>query len=251
MLSIKNLCVNVQDKKILNNFNLDIKENEIHVLMGLNGSGKSTICKVLMGDPNYKVVSGSIIYNGKDLLEMDVNTRSKNGIFLINQNPIEIEGVKNSEMLKVALENKLSKSINIFDFSKLINKICEENNIDKSFIHRDINFGMSGGEKKKNELLHMLVLEPSLVLIDEIDSGVDIDNLKIISNSLKKYFDSHDCSFIIVTHHNSILKKLKPDYVHIVNDGKIIKSGDSNLSEFIENNGFNETNNVSEIINNE
>lgn len=246
MLSIKNLTVSVEEKTILKDFNLDIKVNQIHALMGLNGSGKSTICKVLMGDSHYKIDSGSIIYKGHDLLNMDTTTRARLGLFLVNQNPIEIEGVKNSEMLRLALEAKTGKSVNIFEFSKLMNNIVEKIGLDKSFIHRGINENMSGGERKKNELMHLWVLEPDLVLIDEIDSGVDVDNLNIISNSLKDYFDTHSCSFLIITHHNNILEKLTPNYVHIIDNGTIIKTGDKKLASDIEKNGFNSTNNVSE-----
>lgn len=251
MLEVKNLTVSVLDKIILKDFNLTVNVNEIHALMGLNGSGKSTICKVLMGDPTYKVVSGSIIYKDKDLLSMDTTTRARNGMFLVSQSPIEIEGVKNSEMLRLALEAKTGKNVNIFEFSKLMNNICEKIKVDKSFIHRNINESMSGGERKKNELMHLWVLEPDLILLDEIDSGVDVDNLRVISESLKEYFDTHSCSFIIVTHHTNILKQLVPNYVHILSNGKIIETGDYTLAESIENNGFNRTNKVSENINNE
>ena len=246
MLNIENLTVSVQDKIILKDFNLNIKSNEIHALMGLNGSGKSTICKVLMGDSNYKVESGSIFFKGIDLLKLDTVERARMGLFLVNQNPIEIPGVKNSEMLKIALESKTGKHFNIFEFSKIMNNVCEELNIDKSFIHRGINENMSGGERKKNELMHLYVLEPDFVILDEIDSGVDIDNLNVISESLKKYFDTHSCSFLIITHHTNILKKLEPNFVHILHDGKVEKTGDSTLAETIENEGFNGTNKVSE-----
>ena len=242
MLKITNLTVSVNEKIILKDFNLEIKEQEIHVLMGLNGSGKSTICKVLMGDPNYLVVSGSIFYKDIDLLKLDTTERSRLGLFLVNQNPIEIPGVKNSEMLKLALENKTGKHISIFEFSKLLNNICDKLKIDKSFIHRNINEGMSGGEKKKNELMHLWVLSPDLILLDEVDSGVDIDNLNIITESLKTYFDEHNCSILIITHHTNILKGLKPNYVHILSDGKITETGDYNLAINIENNGYTRTN---------
>ena len=246
MLSIKDLTVSVNGKTILKNFNLVIKQNQIHALMGLNGSGKSTICKVLMGDSNYKVDSGSITYKGHNLLELDTTSRARLGLFLVSQNPIEIEGVKNSEMLRIAKESITGKSINIFEFSKLMNNVVEKIGLDKSFIHRGINENMSGGERKKNELLHLWVLEPDLILLDEIDSGVDVDNLNIISNSLKEYFDTHNCSFLIVTHHTNILEKLTPNLVHVINNGTIINTGDYKLALDIEKNGFNGTNNVSE-----
>lgn len=244
MLKINNLTVSVNGKIILKDFNLYIKKGEIHTLMGLNGSGKSTICKVLMGEPTYKVECGTIFYKNIDLLKLDTTERSKLGIFLVSQNPIEIPGVKNSEMLKLALESKTGKHVSVFEFSKLMNNICDKLKIDKSFIHRNINEGMSGGEKKKNELMHLWVLEPDLILLDEIDSGVDIDNLNIISNSLKEYFDNNECSILIITHHTNILKGLIPDYVHVLNAGKIEETGDYNLAFDIENNGYNRTNNV-------
>ena len=246
MLKINNLTVSVNEKIILKDFNLEIKEQEIHVLMGLNGSGKSTICKVLMGDPNYLVVSGSIFYKDIDLLKLDTTERARLGIYQVSQNPIEIEGVKNSEMLKVALEAKTGKHYNIFEFSKIMNSVCEKLNIPKEFIHRGINENMSGGERKKNELMHLYVLEPDFIILDEVDSGVDVDNLNSISDALKEYFDNHSCSFLIITHHTNILKKLKPNYVHILNEGKIVESGDYKLAENIENNGFSGTNKVSE-----
>jgi len=251
MLKINNLTVSAGDKVILKDFNLNIKNNEIHALMGLNGSGKSTICKVLMRDPNYKVISGSIFFKNVDLLKVDTVDRARMGLYLVSQNPIEIEGVKNSEMLKIALENKTGKHYNIFEFSKIMNDVCVKHNIPKTFIHRGINENMSGGERKKNELMHLWVLKPDLILLDEIDSGVDIDNLNSISESLKEYFDTNSCSFLIITHHTNILKKLKPNFVHILNEGKIKETGDYKLAEMIENEGFNGTNKVSEIENNE
>ena len=251
MLSIKNLTVSVNNKVILKDFNLDIKINQIHALMGLNGSGKSTICKVLMGDKNYNIDSGSITYKGYDLLSLDTTKIARLGMFLVSQNPIEIEGVKNSEMLRLALNAKTGKNINIFEFSKLMNNVAEKIQVDKSFIHRGINENMSGGERKKNELMHLWVLEADLILLDEIDSGLDVDNLKIISDSLKEYFDTHNCSILIITHHTNILDKLTPNYVHILSEGKIIETGDYSLSKKIENEGFNSTNKVRKNNNDE
>ena len=246
MLEIKNLTVKAEDKIILKDFSLNIKNNEIHTLMGLNGSGKSTICKVIMGDPNYIVESGSIFYKEIDLLKLDTTERARLGIYQVSQHPIEIEGVKNSEMLKVALEAKTGKHYNIFEFSKIMNNVCEKLNIPKEFIHRGINENMSGGERKKNELMHLYVLEPDFIILDEVDTGDDVDNLNSISDALKEYFDNHSCSFLIITHHTNILKKLRPNYVHILSEGKIVESGDYKLAENIENNGFNGTNKVSE-----
>ena len=238
MLSIKDLTVKVGDKTILNNFNLDINKNEIHTIMGINGIGKSTICKVIMGDKNYQVINGSIFYNDINLLELDTTERARLGIFLINQNPIEIEGVSNSEMLRTALGEKTGKQVDIFDFNKKVANACNILNIDKSFIHRGINEGMSGGEKKKNELLHMFILEPSLIILDELDSGLDVDNLKTVCSAIKEYLNNHEASLLIVTHHKTILELIKPDYVHLISNGNISKTGDFQLAEQIEKEGF-------------
>lgn len=246
MLKINNLTVKAGDKIILKDLNLNIKLGEIHTIMGLNGSGKSTICKVLMGDPNYIVENGTITFKNKDLINLDTTERARMGMYLVNQNPIEIEGVKNSEMLKSALEARTGKNVSIFEFSRLMNNVCEKLKIDKSFIHRGINESMSGGERKKNELMHLYVLEPDFIILDEIDSGVDVDNLDNIGTSLLEYFNTHKCSILIITHHTKILKKLKPNYVHVLNDGKITESGDRTLATTIENEGFNRTNTVSE-----
>ena len=237
MLKIDNLTVSVNDKVILKNLYLDIEPGKIVTIMGPNGIGKSTICKVIMGDPNYKIEEGSITYRGEDLLTLSVDERSKKGIYLVNQNPIEVEGVSNAEMLRSALECRKGEKTNFFEFNKEITKICEELNIPVSFIHRNINEGMSGGEKKKNELMQLYVLKPNLILLDELDSGLDVDALKDLSTSLKNYM-SDDVSILIITHHTSILEYLKPDYVHIMNEGKIVKTGDYELAKMIEKSGF-------------
>lgn len=237
MLKIDNLTVSVGDKIILENFSLDIEEGKIVTLMGPNGIGKSTICKVIMGDPNYKVINGTILFNGKDLLSMDVTQRSREGIYLVNQNPIEIEGVSNADMLRTALECRTGEHVNFFDFNKRITEICKKLNIPASFIHRGINEGMSGGEKKKNELLQLYVLEPKLILLDELDSGLDVDSLRELSLSLKEYMKD-DISMLIITHHISILEYLNPDSVNIMKDGHIVKTGDYELAKMIEESGF-------------
>lgn len=237
MLEIKNLTVSINNKTILDDFNLSIKTGDIVALMGPNGIGKSTICKVIMGDPNYKIEKGSITYNGEDLLKMDVVTRSHKGLYLVNQNPIEIEGVSNADMLRAALECRTQEHTNFFEFNKKVTAICKKLNIDPSFIHRGVNEGMSGGEKKKNELLHLYVLEPKFIILDELDSGLDVDSLKQLALSLKEYMNE-DISILIITHHTSILEYLKPDQVHILKDGHIIKSGDYQLAFAIEKGGF-------------
>ena len=248
MLKIENLSVNVLDKEILKNFNLEINMNETHAIMGPNGIGKSTICKTIMGDPNYVVKDGKITFLGEDLLKMPVNIRSQKGIFLLSQSPIEIPGVTNAEMLRTSLTEKTGKVVSIFEFNKKMEEICQKLNIPKSFIHRGIIEGMSGGAKKNNELLHLWMLEPKLIILDELDSGLDVDSLKTVCNSLNEYKKERDVSILIVSHHPELLKLLDTDYVHILYDGQIVKSGDITLAEDIEKEGFSKytkTNDVS------
>ena len=239
MLTIKNLSVSVGEKEILKDFNLTINEKEVHAIMGPNGIGKSTICKTIMGDPNYIVTSGSIIYNDTDLLKLNVSERARLGIYLLNQSPIEIPGVSNAEMLRLRLNENNPNPISIFDFNKKMTSICEKLDIPKSFIHRGINEGMSGGERKKNELLHLWMLEPSLIILDELDSGLDIDSLKTVTNSLNEYLETHPkASILLVTHHEPLLNMLNASNIHIMKDGHIIKSGDLSLAKEIENQGY-------------
>ena len=239
MLTIKNLSVSVGEKEILKDFNLTVNEKEVHAIMGPNGIGKSTICKTIMGDPNYIVTSGSIIYNDTDLLKLNVSERARLGIYLLNQSPIEIPGVSNAEMLRLRLNENNPNPISIFDFNKKMTSICEKLDIPKSFIHRGINEGMSGGERKKNELLHLWMLEPSLIILDELDSGLDIDSLKTVTNSLNEYLETHPkASILLVTHHEPLLNMLNASNIHIMKDGHIIKSGDLSLAKEIENQGY-------------
>lgn len=254
MLEIKDLSVKVSNKTILNNFNLKIKDNEIHCLMGQNGVGKSTICKVILGDENYKIKNGTINFFGKEINKLSITERARMGIYLINQTPIEIEGVSNALMLRTALSEITGEYVKIFEFNEELKRICKKLNIPEEFIHRGINEGMSGGERKKNELLHMWILKPKLILIDEIDSGLDIDSLKLVAKSIKEYLDTFKASLLIITHHEQILKYLKPNYVHILKDGQIVKTGDYKLASKIEKNGFInilKTNEVSENNKNE
>lgn len=237
MLKIKDLRVVIGDKVILDNFSLDIDDGEVVALMGPNGIGKSTICKVIMGDPNYNVTNGSIIYNGEDLLKMDTIARSHKGLYLVSQNPIEIEGVSNADMLRTALECRTGEHVNFFEFNKKVTAICENLNIPASFIHRGVNDGMSGGEKKKNELLHLYILEPKFIILDELDSGLDVDSLKILASTLAEYMGP-DISILIITHHISILEYIKPQHVHILKNGSIVKSGNYELAKEVEKSGF-------------
>lgn len=238
MLEIKNVNVSVLDKTIIKDFNLTIKDGEIHALMGPNGVGKSTILKSIMKSPNYKITKGSILFNDQDLKTLDTTDISRLGIYYISQNPIAIEGVTNLEMLRMALNARSKEKINIFQFNKKCNELIAKIDMPKSFLNRAINDGMSGGERKKNELLHLWMLKPSLILLDELDSGLDVDAMKVVANSIMEYYEEKKPSILIITHHQQILKIIKPDYVHVLKNGQIIKSGNNNLAEQIEKEGF-------------
>lgn len=238
MLKINNLTIKVLNKTILENFNLEINDGEIHALMGHNGVGKSTIAKVLLRDANYEVTKGTILLNNKDLLKMNTTEVARCGLFLVSQNPVEIKGVSNAEMLRTSLVDQAKDKENILEFNKHLISLCKELKIDESFIHRDINYNMSGGEKKKMELLHMWVLNPSFLILDEIDSGLDVDSLKLVANSIRKYYEEYKPSILIITHQKTLLDIVKPEFVHILDDKKIIKSGGLDLAEKIFNEGF-------------
>ena len=236
MLKIKNLNVDINEENIIKEFNLEINDGEIHALMGPNGIGKSSICKTILGDSNYEVKEGSIEYNSEDLLKLSTTDRARKGIFLLNQNPIAIEGVTNAEMLRSVLSEVSGKSVNIFEFNKELMDICKKLEIPTSFIHRSINDGMSGGERKKNELLHMWTLKPKFIMLDEIDSGLDVDALKIVAESINEYYKEYKPSILIITHHADLLKYIKPEYVHIMKNHTIVKNGGYELAlETVEN----------------
>lgn len=238
MLEIKNLSVSALDKSIIKNFNLTIQSGEIHAIMGPNGVGKSTICKAIMKSPNYQITSGEIIFDGKRLNELDTTDISRLGIYYISQNPIAIEGVTNAEMLRMALNSRMDEKIDIFKFNKKCNEIIEKIDMPKSFLHRAINDGMSGGERKKNELLHLWMLEPKFILLDELDSGLDVDALKIVASSIMEYYKEKKTSILIITHHTQILDLITPDYVHVLKEGTIMESGRKELATRIEKEGF-------------
>lgn len=245
MLNINNLKIEVEGKEIISGIDLTIPRGEIHVIMGPNGIGKSTILKTIMGDKNYKVTSGNILYNNEDLTKLPTNEIAKHGVFMLFQNPIEIPGVTNAEMLRAVLGDRGVKE-SIFEFNKRLSNACLSLGIDKSFCTRSINEFMSGGEKKKNELLHIEVLRPSLILLDELDSGLDVDSLRTLSIRLDEYRKETKASILIITHHTNILEYLEPDKVYILNGGKIIASGDMTLARTIEKDGFKGAFSVSE-----
>ena len=238
-LDIINLSVMVDNKLVLKDFNLSLDNGKIYVLMGPNGTGKSTLSRVIMGDSNYKVVSGDILFNGNSILDKSVDERSRMGIFLAMQYPMEIEGVSNQDFLRTAMSSKEGKQVGLYDFIMKCEKASEELKMDKNLIHRPLNVGFSGGEKKKNEVLQMKLLKPSLIILDELDSGLDVDSLKIVSSNIKDYIkENKDATLLIITHHQKVLEYIKPDYVKVLYNGKIVDSGDYKLSLEIEENGY-------------
>lgn len=236
-LKIKDLSVSIENKKILKNFNLEIKSGEIHAIMGPNGTGKSTLSKVLMGDENYNIEKGSIYFDEKEINNMPTDERARLGIFLGYQMPPEIEGISNADFLRSASHTK-DENFKLYDFIKKVNKTVEQLNMDKQMIHRGINEGFSGGERKKNEVLQMYILEPNTIILDEIDSGLDVDSLRIVGENIMNYYKEKKPAILLITHYQRLLNYIKPDYVHIMKEGHIIKTGDKELVKIIEQYGY-------------
>jgi Fe-S cluster assembly ATP-binding protein len=241
ILEIKELEASIENKGIIKKLNLEIKENEIHIIMGPNGSGKSTLSKILSGHPSYFIEKGQVTFLGKDLLGMSPEKRSQEGLFLAFQYPVEISGVTNYDFLRIAYNEKqkyLKKpELDPLQFMELIQKLLEKLKIKNEFLNRNLNEGFSGGEKKKNEILQMLLLQPKLVILDEIDSGLDIDAIKIICENISQN-KAKNSSLLVITHYPKILQYLKPTYVHIMIDGKIIKTGNLEIVEYLEKEGY-------------
>lgn len=238
ILNIDNLTVEVAGKTILKDFSLEIKSGEIHAIMGPNGTGKSTLTKVIMGDTNYKIVKGTISYNGKVINDMLVNERAKMGIFLGMQMPMAIEGVTNADFLRSALRAKEGDKFKLLPFIREVDKLTNKLHMDPEMIHRGINDGFSGGERKKNEILQMNILKPDVVLLDEIDSGLDVDSLRLVGESVMDYYNERKPAILLVTHYQRLLDYIKPDFIHIMKDGKIVLSGDKKLALKIEEEGY-------------
>lgn len=241
MIIINNLHAKIDGKSILNGINLTVKPGELHVIMGPNGAGKSTFANVLSGKPGYEITEGSVQYLGKDLLAMSPEVRACEGLFLSFQYPIAIPGVNNMYFLKAAM-NAIRKyrgdsELDAMDFLKVIREKLKEVNLDDSFIKRPVNEGFSGGEKKRNEILQMIVLQPTLSILDETDSGLDIDALRTVAEGINNFRNS-DRSFILITHYQRMLDYLEPDFIHILLDGKIVKSGDKSLALDLEERGY-------------
>ena len=238
ILKIKDLCVEIDNKIILNYFNLEVKSGEIHAIMGPNGTGKSTLSRVIMGDPRYKITKGTITFDDKELNDLTTDERAGLGLFLGLQMPTSIEGVTNADFLRTALHTKEGDKFNLMHLIKDINKNCDDLKMDKNMIHRAVNSGFSGGERKKNEILQMKLLKPSMIILDEIDSGLDVDSLRIVGENVMDYYNNSDSGIILITHYQRLLDYIKPDYVHIIMNGHIIKSGDASLVNEIEELGY-------------
>jgi Fe-S cluster assembly ATP-binding protein len=243
MLSVKNLYVNVEGKEILRGINLEVKAGEIHAIMGPNGSGKSTLANVLAGKEGYEVVSGEVYFEGKNLLELAPEERAHEGIFLAFQYPVEIPGISNATFLKTSLneirKHKGLEELDAMEFLTLIKEKMKEVGMDESLISRPVNQGFSGGEKKKNEIFQLAVLDPKLAILDETDSGLDIDALKVVSNGVNIFKDqSKEKSVIVVTHYQRLLDYIIPDFVHVLYKGKIVKSGGKELAFELEKKGY-------------
>lgn len=241
MLDIKNLSVTIAQQKILNDLNLNIKAGEVHALMGVNGAGKSTLVKTIANHYDCEVTSGSISYKDKNLLDLDVEQRANEGIFLSFQHPVEVAGVANNYFLKTALNSKREyndeKPLDAMEFLKLIKDTSKPFDLDLSLLKRGLNEGFSGGEKKRNELLQLLVLKPDLIMLDEIDSGTDIDGIKTIAQVINSLRDGNR-SVLMITHYDRLLELIKPDFVHILSEGKIVRSGDYTLALELDKKGF-------------
>jgi len=241
MLSIKNLHASVEEKNILNGLDLEIKPGEVHAIMGPNGAGKSTMGYVISGRDGYSVEQGAVSLDGKDLLALEAEDRAKAGLFMAFQYPVEIPGVSNLEFLKTAVDaQRLARGqeeLSSREFLKMAREACEQVDLPVAFLKRGVNEGFSGGEKKRNEIMQMILLEPKLCILDESDSGLDIDALQVVANGVNSQ-RSENRSFVIITHYQRLLDYIKPDFVHVLSEGKIVKSGDASLARQLEDEGY-------------
>ncbi|GEA05685.1 ABC transporter ATP-binding protein [Alteromonas sp. KUL42] len=241
MLSIKNLHASVEEKNIIKGLNLEVKPGEVHAIMGPNGAGKSTLGYVLSGREGYEVSDGEVSLNGKDLLELEVEERAREGLFLAFQYPVEIPGVSNMEFMKESVnamrEQRGEEPLTAAEFLKKAKEACKQVQLPLDFLKRGVNEGFSGGEKKRNEIMQMILLEPKLCILDESDSGLDVDALQVVADGVNSQRDG-ERSFIVVTHYQRLLDYIKPDFVHILADGKIVKSGDASLALEVEKSGY-------------
>ena len=252
MLSIKNIDVSVDNRIVLKDFSLDINDGSVHVIMGPNGVGKSTLSRVIMGDNHYQIINGDILFNGENIKDMSTDVRSRKGIFLVMQYPMEIDGGSNQDFLRTAMSSHCGKKVGLYDFILKCEKASDELKMDKNLIHRSLNVGFSGGEKKKNEVLQMKLLKPKFIILDELDSGLDVDSVKIVAKNVVEYKkENPDVSILMITHLPKLLEYKKPDYVHVVVDGKIRETGDYELAKKIDKYGYNDYLNMTNIIDEE
>lgn len=238
LLKIQDLNVNIEKKQVLHGVNLTVNAGETHVLMGPNGAGKSTLGFTIMGNPRYTVSGGKIIFDGEDITEMGADKRAAKGIFLSFQTPLEVPGISLESFIRTALQQRTGKRVKLFQFQKELKAMMQILNMDESYASRDLNVGFSGGEKKKSEILQLLMLKPKLAILDETDSGLDVDAVRTVSRGIEEYQKSQNGALIIITHSTKILESLKVDKTHVLVKGRIVKDGCAELVDEINENGF-------------
>ncbi|MCQ2486517.1 MAG: Fe-S cluster assembly ATPase SufC [Clostridia bacterium] len=238
ILKIDNLKVNVGEKEILRGLNLSVGAGETHVIMGPNGAGKSTLGNAIMGNPVYEVVDGDIVFEGKSLIDEPTDVRAKAGLFMSFQNPLEVPGITLSNFIRNSLEMMTGERVRLWDFRKSIKATMKILNINETYADRELNVGFSGGEKKKSEILQLLMLNPKLAILDETDSGLDVDAVRTVSKGIEEFQNKEGRSIIIITHNAKILEALKVDYTHVLVDGQIVKTGGPELVDELQSNGF-------------
>lgn len=238
LLDIQNIFVDIDSKQVLNGLNLKIGKGETHVLMGPNGAGKSTLGNTLMGNPIYNLSSGKIIFDGQDISELSTDKRAKLGMFLSFQNPLEVPGISVETFIRSALQQSTGEHVKLFQFQKALKANMELLNMDPSYASRDLNVGFSGGERKKSEILQLLMLNPKFAILDETDSGLDVDAVRTVSKGIQEYQKKQDGALLIITHSTKILESLNVDFTHVLVKGKIVKTGDGSLVKEINQNGF-------------
>lgn len=238
LLKIENLSAGTEDKEILKNINFEINPGEVHVIMGPNGSGKTTLSNTIMGNPRYIISSGKIFFEGEDITELSTDKRAKAGIFMSFQTPMEVNGISTENFIRTALQQKTDENISFIKFRKQLHEEMEKLSMDKSYGDRYLNVGFSGGEKKKNEILQLLMLNPKLAILDETDSGLDVDATRIVAEGINRYHNDEN-AVIIITHHRELIRKIEPDKVHVIVDGEIALEGGEEIVDRIESEGFN------------
>ena len=240
LLDVQNISVRVEEKQVLSNVNLQIQSGETHVLLGPNGAGKSTLGNAIMGNPVYTLTGGKIIFDGQDITEEKTDKRAKAGLFLSFQNPLEVPGISLETFIRSAIQQRTGERVKLFQFQKELKANMELLNMDASYAGRDLNVGFSGGERKKSEILQLLLLKPKRAILDETDSGLDVDAVRTVSKGIEEYQKRHGGALLIITHSTRILESLNVDYTHILVKGTVVKTGDGSLVQKINENGFDE-----------